>query len=77
MKDQLPCIFEGLSVAFYDKVTESIPNLTSERIIEASSRQVAIMMAAANMGIALIGESMRSQCPKSTAYVPLTGMALS
>jgi len=62
--------------ALYRKITDAIPNVTSSDLVEASSRPVAIMMAAAGLGIAIIAESMRLQCPPSVTFVPVEGKSL-
>lgn len=62
--------------ALFDSVRSGIPGFASDQLLEASSRQVAIMMAASGLGIAIIAESMRSCCPESVRYIPLSNKAL-
>jgi len=61
---------------FYDQIVSRIPQLPPENLIEASSRQTAIMMAAAGLGIAVIAESIRHMCPEPVSCLSLEGPPL-
>jgi len=58
---------------FYDNLLRQLPELPPEKIIHASSRQTAIMMAAAGLGVAIIAESIRHMCLEVVDCIPLEG----
>lgn len=60
----------------YQQIVKAIPGFSTQNSLEASSRQTAIMMAAAGFGIAVIGESMRQMCPDTVNCIPLSGPAV-
>lgn len=60
----------------FAQIVGGIPKLSRDRILEASSRQTAIMIAAANLGVAVISESMHPMCPDSVKCLPLWGSSL-
>lgn len=61
----------GRNPALHDAIVNAIPGLEPKRILEAESRQTALMMAAAGFGIAVVGESMRAMCPDAVRFVPI------
>lgn len=60
----------------FNQIVHGIPNFTGGNLLEASSRQMAILMAAAGFGIAVIGESMKAICPDSVVSLPLKGKSI-